>query len=155
MVDAVTKSGTNAFHGDLFEFIRNSDLNGRDFFSSGSDGLKRNQFGGVLGGRIIKDKLFFFLGYEGTTIRQDLVNQSAYVPTAAELQGNFSQYIAAGCPGAAAVAASPAVLSRFHRSVLDQPRRCENRIISASNIRSLRTRAVRNPRTSESALRRR
>lgn len=113
VVDAVTKSGTNALHGDLFEFIRNSDLNGRDFFSSGSDGLKRNQFGGVLGGRIIKDKLFFFLGYEGTTIRQDLVNQSAYVPTAAELQGNFSQFIAAGCPGAAAVAASPAVLSHF------------------------------------------
>lgn len=112
-VDSVTKSGTNAFHGDLFEFFRNSDLNGRDFFSNTSDGLKRNQFGGVLGGRIIKDKLFFFTGYEGTTIRQDLVNQSAYVLTAPELQGNFSQYIAAGCPSAAAVAASPAVLSHF------------------------------------------
>ena len=114
VVDAVTKSGTNAFHGDLFEFFRNSDLNARDFFAAGSDGLKRNQFGGVLGGRIIKDKLFFFLGYEGTTIRQNLVNQSAYVPTAAELKGDFSQYIAAGCPSAAAVAGSPAVLSHFH-----------------------------------------
>jgi hypothetical protein len=113
VVDAVTKSGTNAFHGDVFEFFRNSDLNARDFFSAGSDGLKRNQFGGVLGGRIVKDKLFFFLGYQGTTIRQDLVNQSAYVPTAAELKGDFSQYIAAGCPSAAAVAASPAVLSHF------------------------------------------
>jgi hypothetical protein len=113
VVDAVTKSGANAFHGDLFEFFRNSDLNARDFFAAGSDGLKRNQFGGVLGGRIIKDKLFFFLGYQGTTIRQNLVNQTAYVPTAAELKGDFSQYIAAGCPSAAAVAASPAVLSHF------------------------------------------
>ncbi|MBZ5576203.1 MAG: carboxypeptidase-like regulatory domain-containing protein [Acidobacteriia bacterium] len=112
-VDAVTRSGTNAFHGDLFEFFRNSDLNARDFFAAGSDGLKRNQFGGVLGGRIIRDKLFFFLGYQGTTIRQNLVNGSAYVPTAAELKGDFSQFIAAGCPGAAGVAVSPAVLSHF------------------------------------------
>jgi hypothetical protein len=112
-VDTVTRSGTNAFHGDLFEFFRNSSLNARDFFAAGSDGLKRNQFGGVLGGRIIRDKLFFFLGYQGTTIRQNLVNGTAYVPTAAELKGDFSQYIAAGCPSAAAVASSPAVLSHF------------------------------------------
>jgi hypothetical protein len=112
-VDAVTKSGSNAFHGSLFEFFRNSKLNARDFFAAGNDGLKRNQFGGVLGGAIIRDKLFFFLGYQGTTIRQNLVNGSAYVPTAAELKGDFSQYIAAGCPSAAAVASSPAVLSHF------------------------------------------
>jgi hypothetical protein len=86
-VDAVTKSGTNGFHGDLFEFFRNSDLNGRDFFAAGSDGLKRNQFGGVFGGPIKKDKLFFFLGYQETMIRQNLVNNSAYVPTAPELTG--------------------------------------------------------------------
>ncbi len=49
VVDAVTKSGANAFHGDLFEFFRNSDLNARDFFAAGGDGLKRNQFGGVAG----------------------------------------------------------------------------------------------------------
>jgi Carboxypeptidase regulatory-like domain len=112
-VDAVTRSGSNSFHGDAFEFFRNSDLNSRDFFSAGSDGLKRNQFGGTFGGPIRKDKLFFFLGYQGTTIRQNLVNQSAYVPTAAEEQGNFSQYVAANCPSASAVATSPAVLSHF------------------------------------------
>ena len=113
VVDAVTKSGTNAFHGDLFEFFRNSRLNARDFFAPGSDGLKRNQFGGTFGGPLVKDKLFVFLGYQGTTIRQNLANGTAYVPTAAELTGDFSQYIAAGCPGAAAVASSPAVLSHF------------------------------------------
>ncbi len=112
-VEAVTRSGSNAFHGDVFEFFRNSDLNARDFFAAGTDGLKRNQFGGTFGGRLIPDKLFFFLGYQGTTIRQNLVNGSAYVPTAAELKGDFSQFVAAGCPGAAAVATSPAVLSHF------------------------------------------
>lgn len=112
-VDAVTRSGANAFHGDLFEFFRNSKLNSRDFFAASGDQLKRNQFGGTLGGPIIRDRLFFFLGYQGTTIRQNLVNGSAYVPTAAELNGDFSQYIAASCPSAAAVANSPAVLSHF------------------------------------------
>jgi hypothetical protein len=150
-VDSVTKSGTNAFHGDLFEFFRNSDLNGRDFFSDTSDGLKRNQFGGVLGGRIIEDKLFFFTGYEGTTIRQDLVNQSAYVPTARELQGNFCQYIAAGCPSAAAVAASPAVLSHFNGPFALSPVALKICFVSSANERSVRARALWDSGASESA----
>ncbi|MFZ0337093.1 MAG: carboxypeptidase-like regulatory domain-containing protein, partial [Terracidiphilus sp.] len=108
-VDAVTKSGSNSFHGDLFEFFRNYNLNGRDFFSPTADGLKRNQFGGVVGGPIKKDKLFFFLGYEGTMIRQYTQSTIQYVPTPAELTGNFGPYIAAGCPGAAGIAASPIV----------------------------------------------
>jgi hypothetical protein len=108
-VDAVTKSGSNSFHGDAFEFFRNYDLNGRDFFSPVADGLKRNQFGGVIGGPIKKDKFFFFLGYEGTMIRQYTQSTIQYVPTAAELTGNFGPYIAAGCPGAAGIAASPIV----------------------------------------------
>ena len=58
VVNAVTKSGTNDFHGDLFEFVRNGVFNARDFFATKRDTLKRNQFGGVLGGRIIRDKLF-------------------------------------------------------------------------------------------------
>src|SRR5439155_16237038 len=70
VVNAVTKSGTNALHGDLFWFLRNYNANARDFFATGQDGLKRNQFGGVLGGALKKDKLFFFLGYQGTTVRQ-------------------------------------------------------------------------------------
>ena len=89
-VNAVTRSGSNAFHGDLFEFIRNGDLNARNFFAPQKDDLKRNQFGGVIGGPIKKDKLFFFAGYQGTTIRTDQDNNLAFVPTAAMLQGNFS-----------------------------------------------------------------
>jgi hypothetical protein len=60
VVNVVTKSGTNQFHGDLFEFVRNGDLNARNFFAPTQDTLKRNQFGGTFGGPIIKDKLFFF-----------------------------------------------------------------------------------------------
>jgi hypothetical protein len=57
-VNVVTKSGSNQFHGDLFEFIRNGDLDARNFFSTtGHDSLKRNQFGGVAGGKIIKDRI--------------------------------------------------------------------------------------------------
>jgi len=66
-VHAVTKSGTNAFHGDLFEFVRNNVFNAIDPFAARDDGLRRNQFGGILGGPIKKDKIFFFAGYQGTT----------------------------------------------------------------------------------------
>src|SRR5436853_2306502 len=58
-VNAVTKSGTNQFHGDLFEFLRNGRLNARNFFATQRDNLKRNQYGGTLGGPVLKDKLFF------------------------------------------------------------------------------------------------
>jgi len=103
-VNSVTKSGTNAFHGDAFEFFRNSAMNGRDFFAARSDQLKRNQFGGVIGGPIKKDKIFFFAGYQGTITRQSPSDTPAFVPTAKMLVGDFSDYIANKCgpvdPGA-------------------------------------------------------
>lgn len=65
VVNSVTKSGTNAFHGTVFEFLRNSALDARNFFDSTTPPLKRNQFGFVLGGPVIKDRTFFFGSYEG------------------------------------------------------------------------------------------
>jgi hypothetical protein len=59
-VNAVTKSGTNEFHGSLFEFLRNGSMNARNAFALDNDGLKRNQFGGTIGGPILRSKLFFF-----------------------------------------------------------------------------------------------
>src|SRR5688572_5293439 len=67
-VSLVTKSGTNEFHGDLFEFVRNGMFNARNAFATRRDTIKRNQWGGTLGGPIIQNKLFFFAGYQGTTI---------------------------------------------------------------------------------------
>jgi len=96
-VNAVTKSGTNSFHGDAFEFIRNYDVNARDFFAAARDGLKRNQFGGTFGGAIVKDKLFFFLGYQGTMVRQTPIAAVQFVPTAQELAGNFTTFASPTC----------------------------------------------------------
>jgi hypothetical protein len=103
VVNIVTKSGSNGFHGDLFYFLRNADLNARPKGVIGlqpaRDSLKRNQFGGTAGGRIIKDKLFFFGGYQGTRQRSDPSQNTAYVPTAAALQGDFSVLDAAKANG--------------------------------------------------------
>ncbi|HTR39007.1 MAG TPA: carboxypeptidase regulatory-like domain-containing protein [Bryobacteraceae bacterium] len=89
-VSAVVKSGTNQYHGDLFEFLRNGDMNARNFFAPRRDTLKRNQYGGTLGGPVLKNKLFFFVGYQGTRTRSDPANLTGFVPTASMLQGNFS-----------------------------------------------------------------
>jgi len=98
-VNAVTKSGSNEFHGDLFEFIRNTDLTARDFFNPTRTQLNRNQFGGVIGGRIIRDKLFFFGGYQRTTLRSVSPPTFEYVPTPQMLGGDFSTFVSAACQG--------------------------------------------------------
>ncbi len=89
-VNLVTKSGTNAFHGDAFEFVRNFMFNARAANAPTRDSLKRNQFGGVIGGPIKKDKLFFFGGYQGTILKSNPSTTTANVPTPAELAGDFS-----------------------------------------------------------------
>lgn len=89
-VSVVTKSGTNDFHGDLFYFVRNAQFNARNFFAATRDQLKRNQYGGTVGGPIKKDKLFFFVGYQGTKTRSSVQAAPAFVPTAAMLTGDFS-----------------------------------------------------------------
>src|ERR1019366_8321553 len=99
VVNAVTKSGTNDFHGDLFEFIRNGDFNARDFFAPKRDTLKRNQFGGVAGGHIIRDKLFFLGGYQRTTQRSDPNSLTAFVPTSNMLAGDFTAVASPACQG--------------------------------------------------------
>src|SRR6266436_282826 len=96
-VNVVTKSGTNDIHGDLFEFVRNGIFNARDFFAPTRDTLKRNQFGGTVGGALIKNKLFFFGGYQGTIQRSDPTQNIAYVPTAAMLAGDFSAVASTLC----------------------------------------------------------
>jgi Carboxypeptidase regulatory-like domain/TonB dependent receptor len=97
-INAVVKSGTNNFHGDAFEFLRNGDMNARNFFATSRDTLKRNQFGGTIGGPIKKDKIFFFAGYQGTITRQDPTDTTSFVPTSQMLAGNFSTW-EADCNG--------------------------------------------------------
>src|SRR5439155_20362874 len=96
-VSSVTKSGTNEFHGNLFEFVRNDLFNARNYFATTNSTLKRNQFGGTVGGPAIHNKLFFFGGYQRTTIRQDAQNTRQYVPTAAVLAGDFTAIASPAC----------------------------------------------------------
>ncbi|MGH9663602.1 MAG: carboxypeptidase regulatory-like domain-containing protein [Bryobacteraceae bacterium] len=70
VVNATIKAGTNQYHGVLFEFLRNNDLDARNFFATGNYPYRQNQFGGSLGGPILHDKTFFFVNYEGPRIRQ-------------------------------------------------------------------------------------
>jgi Carboxypeptidase regulatory-like domain len=94
--NATTKSGTNRFHGGIFEFIRNDKLDARNYFSLTRAILKRNQFGGAIGGPLTiphlyngKDKTFFLVDYEAQRLRQGLV-ESGTVPTNAQRTGDFS-----------------------------------------------------------------
>ena len=104
-VSAVTKSGTNVFHGSLFEFLRNDGFNAKPYFAAvdrttgekiGST-LKRNQFGGTLGGPVIRNRVFFFAGYQGTTLREDPANLLAFVPTPAMLAGDWTAFASPAC----------------------------------------------------------
>ena len=99
MVTATIKSGSNEFHGDVFEFLRNDKLDARNFFyqapagsAQSKDILKRNQFGGTLGGPIKKNKTFFFVDYEETMVRQALVFSNV-VPSLAMRGGDFSSLL--------------------------------------------------------------
>ncbi len=96
-VNAVTKSGTNEFHGDLFEFVRNGALNARNAFALTRDNLKRNQFGGTIGGPIVNNKLFFFAGNQTTIQRSTPSDSIMYVPTPAMLAGDFTAITLPAC----------------------------------------------------------
>jgi hypothetical protein len=94
IVNVVTKSGTNQFHGDFYEYFRNTALDANNFFNNASGvpvpDFKQNQFGGTFGGPIRKDRTFFFGSYEGRRIRQGISSGLVLLPTAAELSGDFS-----------------------------------------------------------------
>jgi hypothetical protein len=91
LVNVITKSGSNSFHGTAFEFLRNNDLDARNFFDVGPVGtLHRNQFGGVIGGPIIKNHLFFFVDYQGTRESYGVTTSSVGVLSDAERTGDFS-----------------------------------------------------------------
>ena len=111
-VSAVTKSGTNDLHGDLFEFVRNDLFNATQYFAAVDpithnkvhSTLKRNQFGGTIGGPILKNKLFFFGGYQQTVLRSDAANTQQFVPTPAMLAGDFTALASPQCQSGRTIA---------------------------------------------------
>ena len=90
VVNIVTRSGTNDIHGSAFDYLRNGDLNARNFFAPQQDAIKRNQFGATVGGPIKRDKLFFFGSWQRTILRNITYGNTAFVPTAAERTGDFT-----------------------------------------------------------------
>ncbi len=87
VVNAITKSGTNGFHGDAFEFLRNDKLDAKNYFAPSKSELRRNQFGYAAGGPVIKNKIFWFSDYQGTRQVQGAETGLVSVPTAAERAG--------------------------------------------------------------------
>ncbi len=90
VVNVITKSGTNQWHGNLYEYFRNTVLNGQGYFNTVKPQENQNQFGGTFGGPIIKDRTFFFVSYEGRRVRQGISGETVAVPTPAERTGDFS-----------------------------------------------------------------
>lgn len=90
LITVVTKSGTNEFHGNAFEFLRNTDLDARSFFDSSRTAFQQNQFGGTIGGPIRRNKVFFFGDYQGTRNNVGQGTGQVVVPSPAERTGDFS-----------------------------------------------------------------
>ncbi len=90
VVNVVTKSGTNQWHGDVYEYFRNTVLNAQGYFNTVKPQENQNQFGGTFGGPLRKDRTFFFTSYEGRRVRQGVSGQTVIVPTPQELNGVFN-----------------------------------------------------------------
>ena len=116
VVNVVLKSGSNKFHGGVYEFLRNSALDAKNFFDDHAAPIvpfKQNQFGGTFGGAIRKNKTFFFGDYQGTRIRQSQTDIS-FIPPQAEFTGNFADLCASGFD------ASGVCLDRIQGAVANQ-----------------------------------
>ncbi len=90
LVNVVSKSGTNALHGDAFAFLRNTGLDARNYFDDVRGAFEQNQFGGVIGGAIRKNRVFYFLDYQGTRTKEGIASAVTSVPSLDDRQGNLS-----------------------------------------------------------------
>jgi hypothetical protein len=89
-INVITKSGSNAFHGDAFEFLRNTNLDARNYFSPVRGSFDQNQFGGTFGGPIVRDKIFFYSDYQGTRQTEGVDTGLIPVPSGQDRAGNLS-----------------------------------------------------------------
>ncbi len=89
-INVITKAGTSQFHGDAFDFLRNTDLDARNFFSPTRATYIQNQFGGTVGGPIVRQKVFFFSDYQGTRLTEGIDSGEVPVPSPQDLMGNLA-----------------------------------------------------------------
>ena len=134
IMNAVIKSGTNSFHGDLFEFLRNDVFDANNAFNTfGRQQYQQNQFGATLGGPILKSKLFFFTDYAGLRIRQ-AVPQALLIPSAAMLAGDFSGFLGPVIPGVLDCSGHPTYQGEIFNSRLTQASTTEHhRLLRSSD----------------------
>lgn len=92
-VSVITRNGSNEFHGSTFDFLRNTDGDARNYFSPTRGAFRQNQFGGTVGGPIRRDKLFFFLDYQGTRQTQGIDTGEISVPSDADRSGDLSDFV--------------------------------------------------------------
>jgi hypothetical protein len=124
VVNVITKSGTNNFHGNLYEYFRNKVLNAQGYFNTVKPQFNQNQFGGTFGGPIKRDRTFFFLSYEGRRIVQGQSGSQVIVPTGAERTGDFSGIASPGQQFGGAIS------DPFVASVLNGRPGCTNAILA-------------------------
>ncbi|MFT4112605.1 TonB-dependent receptor domain-containing protein [Silvibacterium sp.] len=93
VANVISKSGTDEIHGDVFEYLRNYAMDAKNYFATSPDPLKQNQFGGTIGGPVLKGKLFYFGSYQGTRQNTATNGEIAQVPTAAERNGDFTDML--------------------------------------------------------------
>jgi Carboxypeptidase regulatory-like domain/TonB dependent receptor len=119
-VNLVTKSGTNNYRGTVFNFLRNYRFNAKNALATTRDSLKRNQFGGTLGGPILQNKAFFFGGYQGRIEKTNPPTVIRWVPTAQMLAGDFTAFASPQCNGGRQIALrAPFVDNRVAASQLN------------------------------------
>lgn len=110
-INVITKSGTNAFHGDVFEFLRNTNLDARNYFSPSRGAFDQSQFGGTFGGPIRRNRIFFFGDYQGTRLTQGIDTGQIPVPSLEERSGNFSALASSFATGLANGNTAPRTVS--------------------------------------------
>jgi hypothetical protein len=134
-VDVLTKSGTNQFHGDVFEYVRNDLFDGRDYFNpttAHKPEYRQNQFGGSMGGPVMRDRVFFFGDYEGFRSLQGTPTSVNTVPTPAERTGDFSG-IAQQIFDPASIVATPGTASGYTRTAFPGNKIPSNRFDSVTS----------------------
>jgi Carboxypeptidase regulatory-like domain len=133
VVNVITKSGTNAIHGDIYEYFRNTVLDAKNYFDvAGRPQWNQNQYGGTLGGPILKDRTFYFVSYEGRRVREGITGQQVNVPTTAERTGDFS--------GVGGFAGGGGISNSFVANALDGRPGCDTALgLPAGGIANLPT----------------
>jgi hypothetical protein len=118
-VTVATRSGTNSLHGNFFEYTRNYLFNGRSATALVRDSLKQNQFGGTVGGAIIKNRLFYFAGWQSTIKKSNSANNQGYSMTPEMLSGDFSVIASTQCQTRQITLAAPFVNNVIPKSLMD------------------------------------